>query len=314
MLTDAAGNYSFDVDDGEYRISCEAPAGSGFGTSLVNGIIVSGRDVIQDVALLDASYAYSGVLRLPDGSPVVNAECGSPSLTAVAMSTLLQQRTAADGTVSAALPAGTYSIRAQVYMTNNLAEGIGSYWYDTNFVRDLVVAGDVSQELVLPFVRVSGQTTDANGWRSGMYWSGFSELTPARELATLSFNGSEPTTPTLSRPTPRATSPSGCQATMTISLSLKPPAESAFGLTIEDGVDFSTNTTRNFVLATPHTYTGVLRLPDGSPVVNAEMRFYKFDGSSYVHLVTAENRGRWYGQCGAAGRHLQYPRTGLYDE
>ena len=196
-------------------LSLKPPAESAFGLTTEDGVDFSTNTTRNFV--LATPHTYTGVLRLPDGSPVVNAEMRFYKFDGSSYVHLVTERTAADGTVSAALPAGTYSIRAQVYMTNNLAEGIGSYWYDTNFVRDLVVAGDVSQELVLPFVRVSGQTTDANGVAVGNVLVGILGTysgtgTGIRLLST----ASEPTIPTLSRPTPKATSPSGCQATTVI--------------------------------------------------------------------------------------------------
>ena len=69
--TDTSGVYSFDTPtDGIYTITVTSPSGSGFGESVVNGIVISGADEAYHVVLVVRAYNLSGTIHGPDGLPL----------------------------------------------------------------------------------------------------------------------------------------------------------------------------------------------------------------------------------------------------
>jgi hypothetical protein len=70
--TNASGLYSFTVSDGSYNMTVTPQGGSGFSESVVNGIAVSGADVMQNVVLISRSFTVSGKVITPEGVGVSN--------------------------------------------------------------------------------------------------------------------------------------------------------------------------------------------------------------------------------------------------
>ena len=62
--TDTSGHYSFTVNDGSYKLTVSA---SGFDESVVNGITVSGANVVQSVVLISQAVNLSGKIMTPGG-------------------------------------------------------------------------------------------------------------------------------------------------------------------------------------------------------------------------------------------------------
>lgn len=163
-VTDASGDYQFVVDDGVYDLDVQPPAGSIFGDAVVESIGVSGGDVHQDVILIATTngHTLSGVVRLPDGTPMPGVDLTFYETTGD--TELLEVTTDATGSYSVSLPADTYRIDAWKYhYGTSTPELIGYFWYDPTFVENLILNGQQTLDLTLPYVWVTGKTTDANG-------------------------------------------------------------------------------------------------------------------------------------------------------
>ena len=158
-VTNSNGFYSFTVDNGTYNLLIVPPSGTGFDEAVVNGIVVNGTDVTQNVVLIQQAIILSGVVRAPNGTPVSNilVEVREQASEIVVGS----QITDTSGVYSIGLAAGTYKISVYKNGTTNIPTPRGFYIY--RYVSNLIVSTNTVQDINLPLVTLSGKTTDSNG-------------------------------------------------------------------------------------------------------------------------------------------------------
>ncbi len=150
----ADGKYSFTVVDGTYNLIVTPPDGTNLAPSLVNSIIINNQDVTVNIVLVFTNTIWSGNLRGFDneslGGYTINvcsqndfACFNGPVLTAV---------TDSSGSFQMKLSPGSYYLYV-----------VGSQFriYLPNLTT--IPAGTLSQDIQLPFVKLSGTTTDSNG-------------------------------------------------------------------------------------------------------------------------------------------------------
>ncbi len=158
--TNGSGNYSLTVGDGTYNLLIEPPSSSGYANSPVNGVVVSGGDVLHNAILVNQAIQFSGVLRLPDGSPLEGVRVTIWEQTSQAE--VGQMVTGVDGAYQFPLADGVYSI--DLYGGQGLIFlGAPEYFYAYKIVIDLSVTAETQRDITVPFVFISGQTTDSNG-------------------------------------------------------------------------------------------------------------------------------------------------------
>ncbi|TGU74432.1 hypothetical protein E4633_02920 [Geomonas terrae] len=169
--TGTGGGYSIALENGTYNLTIAPPLSSNLGNSVVNGVVVSGGDVTQNVVLVQTANYLSGVVRTGSGVAV-----GRVFVKAVdqASGTLVgQQVTNERGEYSIPVSTGTYRIDilggAGVY-DSGACDGYcipsvpaPQYFEYVSILSNLSVAGDMTQDITLPLVTLSGKCTDANG-------------------------------------------------------------------------------------------------------------------------------------------------------
>jgi hypothetical protein len=281
--TDANGGYAFTVTEGTYDIECQAPASSGFGDSHVNGVLVAGADVIQDIALVLDAHTLSGVVSLPDGTPIPNF-----ALDVYRDGTKFAETdTDGSGAYSLSLPTGVYELRGRIYLTGNVPNAVGWSWQDYKFADNLDVSADLTYDYVLPFVWIDGHVTDANSAPVSDVKVGIAGYYPSGPgVPTGTFYGKSE-----ERDTHDVTSNTLGEFGFWVprydgyTVRLKPPVETGLGLTVIEDVDFSTSSTHDFVVAEAHTLSGVVSLPDGTPIPNFALDVYH-EGTKFAETDT----------------------------
>jgi hypothetical protein len=258
--TDGAGHYSFDVSNGTYNLLVAPPTGLGLHDSVVNGVVVNGANVTQHVVLLQEAVTLSGVVRLPDGTPVGGI---GVMVRLQASGTQVGDKllTDSEGRYSLPLATGTYRIDLDHFSWNHSNVALPDNFILQNVALGLVVATATTRDVTLPLVRLSGRTVDSHGApvdgveiRTNMHATtdgGYRTLTHQLDSCVSDASGNYsglflPAT--------------GC------SLVLLPPARPGLAQTVITGVDISADTVRDLALATGGTLSGVVRLPDGTAV------------------------------------------------
>lgn len=161
--TNGSGYYSLTVDDGTYNLLVEPPSGAaGYGNSPVSGIVIAGTNITQNEALVTGASTLSGVVKLPDGTPVGGLDV---SLQNQANGIVVgSMRTGSDGVYSFAVVPGNYKYYLNGYEWTAMQFPGSPYHLGIyNFSPISVVTGSTTKDLILPLARLSGKTTDSNG-------------------------------------------------------------------------------------------------------------------------------------------------------
>ena len=289
--SDANGDYSFSVNDGNYNLQVLAPNGSGFGDSDVNNITVNGSNVIQNIVIVASAYALSGVVRGPDGSPASNVSVKIRNqITLDFLDTVLTNQS---GEYTVPLTVGTYRVEVSKY--GNASAGIPT---PTSFrmdpvIKDLVITGDTTQDITLPFVTLSGFTTDSNGVPvSGVQF----------KLVTGNFNSSYLGFSALwSVATESVVATSDVNGAYSItllphddySIKLVPPFGSGLATTIIDPLSINADKSQNLVLDQAYALSGVVRGPDGSPASNVSVKIRNQITLDFLDTVLTNQSGEY---------------------
>ena len=160
-VTDSNGVYFFSVGNGTYKLLVSPPSGSGLTDSVVNGIVVNGGNVTQNVVLLRQAFLLSGTVYSSDGvTPVSGLYVYWYDVNGVNLS--VYATSDANGHYEMSLAAGTYYSFIQGW-SGSLNVPAPDYFQQSRIVPDVTLSGNTQQDIVLPFVTLSGRTTDSNG-------------------------------------------------------------------------------------------------------------------------------------------------------
>jgi len=257
VTTNSSGYYSVTVADNVYNLGVAAPSGSSFGSSTVNNLIISGSDVTQNIILMAGSKTLSGIVYDGNGQPLANVKLAViDQISNVGITSIIS---AANGTFSVGLGAGTYKINLQDYNASILQAPMNYYIYDV--AKDLNLSADVSININLPFATISGKTTDANGvpipgvkisadksWYS--LFNGYSQYRNINSSTTSDANGNY----------------NFIVIKGLSSETITPPLNSGFSLTTINGLNVQSNFLQNIILPLPDTATPVII---GKPLVTS---------------------------------------------
>ena len=163
--TSSDGLFLLEATSGFYNLKILPPASSGFEVSFVNNIEIKDSDITQNVFLIENTNTalpvmLSGIVEMPDGSPV-------EGLYVRAGGSYTQTDEFGEYTLSV-LP-GTHSLSVSTdYETKITYGGELRYAdYDEYRVTEIpeveVTKDQILDTIVLPYVVVSGKTTDSNG-------------------------------------------------------------------------------------------------------------------------------------------------------
>ena len=267
VVTDASGAYSFTLADNTYNLGVLAPADSGYGSSVVNDVVIAGADAVQDVVLVSGAVTLSGKVTLSDGTPVSNVKIiASPSGTTIDLPSIT---TDANGDYSYPLPSGNYDW--ELIIPTYTKENILGAWYHSRTNKDIDVTADRIFDITLDMVKITGKTTDANGVGiTGAYIGVSGYYSPNGGVDYFSGVAEQSTNYSVQSDANGSYSfwvPSYTDYTVL----LTPPDGSGFAVTNINNVDFSIDRTQNFVFETAVTLSGKVTLSDGTPVSNVKI-------------------------------------------
>lgn len=158
--TDQQGFYAVTVEDGTYNMLVTAPDGaSGYGVSIIQGIVISGADVTRNFALIAGSASLSGVVTLSDGSFVKGAHIYVYDTVANLM--VGEGVSNEVGEYYVPLISGVYTVAIQGYGQNFI--GSPQSWVLTPLLKDYAVSGRSRADFTLPIGWLHGKAMDSNG-------------------------------------------------------------------------------------------------------------------------------------------------------
>jgi hypothetical protein len=296
--TDGFGHYAItNVADGSYKLFIMPPDGSGFNDAWITdpAITVSGADAVRDVTLLAPTPSISGVVKNSAGTGASNIQvCAQPS-------SGYNKCVTSDATGAysiTGLNSGTYRLDVaggydQVYAASNVPTPSG--FRITGYAAAVAVTGAVTQNVTLPFVTLSGKTTDSNGAAvAGVTitvpytdWSAYGVSYTCRNDNYYSY---------------RVVSDASGEYSMVLlpynnySVSLAPPGGSAVIATTIAPLDASATAVRNLALKPAYSISGLVKNPAGT-------------GASNIQVCAQPSSG--YSKCAASDATGAYSITGL---
>lgn len=267
VSTTATGGYSLTVADGSYNMTITPATGSGFSESVVNGIVISGGDVVQNVVLMSQTNAtVSGVVRAPDGTGISNLY-----IRIINQTTSLAEGTAvtdANGAFTSNVTSGTYCVLVESYGTTNVPTP-NSFYY--RLWSDQVISGAFSlPRATLPLVTLNGKTTNSSG-------DAVANAQVARETkynSTTIVAGYYKST--IYSQTVNSDASGGFKMTLfsdSYNFTVTPPTGSGYLTTAIKDLSVTTDVTTNLVLRAPDTsVSGVVRAPSGTGISNLRVK------------------------------------------
>ena len=282
--TDASGHYSITVSNGSYNLSIAPSLASGLANSVVNGIAVTGADVLQNVILVQEANLLSGTVRNSAGAPASNIRLKvNDQASNTPIANILSD---ANGHYSVPLASGTYEIDVQY--AYGLASSIATpkTFYIQPMVQNLQVAGNTTRDLTMPFVTLSGKTTDASGAaipgvlvKVDQFWSDNSSgaYTYKQVITDTTSDASGAYSLTLI---------GGASYT----IALTPPMNSNFANTAIGNTVINSDVSLNLVVDLKNVLSGVVRNPGGAPASNIRLKiFYQAGTTLAADLLTDVN-------------------------
>jgi len=288
-LSDDNGNYLLALPIGTYRVSLQfAESTRGVGSSQYTDLDFS-TDESRDFAVeINQTVALSGVVKMPDGTPIQEAWVsvqGNEGTDYTASG-----NTDAQGVYSLPLLPGDYSVRVHTsYSAFIMLEGDSVYLGDSSFdnvVDDaLEIASDtVLDDMVLPIVLVSGQTTDDNGVPLAQV-DVKAELTSAVEYS----NGDPNRTTSDEDGNYVLALPVG---TYSVSLQFSDSSQGVGGADYTD-LRFLIDENRDFAVTVNDALalSGIVRMPDGTPVQDVWLSVTGIEGTEYYLSSRTDAQG-----------------------
>ena len=259
------GTYAFSLNAGVYRLEINPELDSGFGPATVSGITL-GDNVIRNVALLGEANTLSGTITLPDGRSVVGAIISVYRQTApyTPVTRIAEDETDATGGYSFELPADTYMLEIDV--TRGQIEGDAGVYQYSRAAENLDLSTDLVEDIILPYVTVSGQTTDSNGVpvAGAEVKLDFTYVPPSGYFGIVAVNSDENGNYSFITPA------------YTYDVVITPPAGSeGLASAVYENVDLTIDSDRDFILKNANTLSGTITLPDGRSVVGAIISVYR---------------------------------------
>ncbi|MBU5612291.1 carboxypeptidase-like regulatory domain-containing protein, partial [Geomonas azotofigens] len=270
--TDANGAYSVAVSDGSYNLLISPPSGRGLTDSTVNGIIINGVDVTQNIILIQQAVTLSGAIRNLTGTGVANVKVTvSDQASGVSAG---QVSSDGNGNYSVPLASGTYKLSVEggsssawISPTTNVPAP--HYFHGYDILQNVVVSTNTTQNITMPFVTLSGKTTDNNEvpvsnvkiiqeWGHyvsqsvGYYltWNGQFEPVTSDALGNYSIT---------------------VVSTSADTLTLIPPPGSGLAQTVANGINATTDAVKNFPLQQAVTLSGKIQNLSGIGVANVKV-------------------------------------------
>ena len=158
--TDSNGNYQFTLDNGNYDLSITPPAILGLSQSLVEDINIADADQIYHVVLIEPEVVVNGSVNGADGTPAAGVELAVYNRhTGMNVGIVT---TGESGAYSIALAKGDYLINAQGRGAHSNIP-LPEIWRIAPIVPAQTISSDITLDITLPNVSVSGVMNDTHG-------------------------------------------------------------------------------------------------------------------------------------------------------
>ena len=283
VTTDSSGQYLLDVSAGSYDLVITPLIISGYASTGVTGIIVDASDVIQNVVLIDNASVLSGVVRDGTGTPISNIRLTvNDQASGTAIATLIS---GVNGGYSIGLANGNYEV--DVVRSGTPNQPSPNTFYLWPIVDNLTVSGTTNYDINLPFITLSGTTTDTNGMAiAGVtlsvddYWSDSSSGSYQFRKVITSTTSDE----------------LGNYSMVVLegldNITLTPPIDSGLATTVVNGLALSADSVRDFSLQQQSILSGVVRDGTGTPISNIRLTVNdQASGTAIATLISGVNGG-----------------------
>jgi len=285
VITDVNGLYSAEISaTGTYNLIFSPPIDSGYSNNVVNDLVISTANITQNVVLIDGASILNGIVRDGHGNPISNIQLTVNDLVSgTAMGTVYSD---INGAYSLSLANGSYEIDIRNGSTSN--QPSPSYFLIWPFIHSLTVAGDTTQNVDLPFITLSGKTTDANGVavagvevKADDYWS---------DTSSGEYEFRKVITSTLS-------DANGDYSLVVLAglggITLTPPSGSILAITAINDLTLTVDATRNFVLNTASILSGIVRDGHGNPISAIQLTVNDLVSGTAIGTVYSDVNGAY---------------------
>jgi hypothetical protein len=250
--TDANGSYSFEnVSDGNYSLAITGPAAS----ATVNGIVVNGADVTQNVIQVQTAVTLYGKVTNRAGLGIGGVRVYVEDHITLAEVGLVV--TNLDGEYSLPVPSGTYTLTIRGSYADS-AVPVPQWFGCDHLVEHLPVTTDTKQDIVVPLVTLTGKITDSLG-------------NPVNKVEVQVTNHAEEGSPFKVNDSHATTDASGNYSLPLISgtkftVTVDAPVETGCADTSASGIDVISDATHDFSLEPAITLSGKVTASDGTGI------------------------------------------------
>jgi len=281
--SDGNGFYTFtEVIEGTYDLFVTPYIDSGFANSPVEGIVVSGADVTQNIVLVSGSVTLSGVVYAQDGStPASNIylQIKTQSTSTYVAGPI----TEADGSYTVSLTPGTYKVYAQSSAQPSSVPTPQTF-YMAPFLDNLVVAADTVLDLTLPMATISGLTVNSAGDPVPDVEIKMNYFDPANGYTTINNIISDSITGEYSFTVMAGPG----------TLSIIAPEGSGYASEVISDFEMNSDMSHNFVLKAPLIFSGTVSIQDGiTPASNVALRINEQTSGDLVAERTTDASGKY---------------------
>ena len=281
-VTDAAGEYSVNLDNGTYRLIVTPPYLLGLSEVLIENVEIAGRDVLYHFVLLRPQVTLSGVVKNAAGTPVSGVELAIyNNYTGQNAGYVV---TNASGAYSFPVTEGTYDIEA-FGKGKNSNFALPEYWKIDPILSGLELSQDQIQDITLPVVTLSGKVAGANdGGVAAVRLSIQESWTDAGTRYYLSYNSNSLQTAEDGRYSLALFDNAQYQ------IALYPQLDSGYANTIVTNNVVHGDTAMDFFLQDAVYLSGKVLTPSGIAVSHVELSVYdKATGYFMGNYLTGEN-------------------------
>ena len=279
VSTDAAGAYSFTVDNGTYYLTVTPPGASVYNDALVNDITIEDADVTQDVVLVqNTGITISGVVTNLDAATVGGIYVQFREQTSI--NVIASALTDGSGAYSIPLPANTYTVDL---VRHGGPTALLPSSTSIQVLQNVVVNATDTLDITAPFATLSGQTID----ELGNPVAGVKVTVEKDWLVNYITYFQNYTT----------SDASGNYSLVVIKnlncLTLEAPESSAYANTVNDGMNIAATTSMDLVIKDKQVLSGFVLDDDGNKVGGVVLTFMDQATGLYVECTTSASSGAY---------------------
>ncbi|MGX1203678.1 carboxypeptidase regulatory-like domain-containing protein, partial [Marinobacter sp. MBR-105] len=285
-VTDSNGQYALEaLEPGLYNLVVAPSVESGFGNTLISNVDVGDGASQRNVVLVESASVLSGTVLDGEGRPISGIEL---TINEQSSGTAVGKVVSDDaGYYELPLAPGVYEIEARhSYSVSSNQPRPDRFWV-LPVVANLAIDGATTQDIQLPFVTITGQTTDQNGVpvsgvlvKADDYWSDSSALGQYQFRQVMTSVESDA---------------NGFYSIVVLagldSLSFVPPEGSGLAQMVETGLGLNQSVSRDFALPAQQLLSGTILDGEGRPISGIELTINEQSSGTAVGKVVSDDAG-----------------------